>query len=100
MAAGILSDNEINYLIYQYAAGILSKQFSKEDFDRGGIAGSYNFLENKALLPDLMEVYRFNLQFLCGEWLASNEKISFFGKTPMHAAAFFVIAQGKKIQGV
>ena len=46
MAAGILSDNEINYLIYQYAAGILSKQFSKEDFDRGGIAGSYNFLEN------------------------------------------------------
>jgi hypothetical protein len=96
MANSVLSDGEINYLIYQYAAGVLSKHFSKEDFEQGVLAGNYNFLENKALLPDLMELYRFNLQFLCDEWLASNDKMSFFGKTPMHAAALFIIAEGKR----
>ncbi len=85
-------DEQLNYLIYKYAAHLLDQNSSIEAFHKGQEDGQFNFLANKALLPDLMDLYRFNLQFLCDEWLASNDKMSFYGKSPMHAAARFIIA--------
>ena len=77
----------LDYQLYQHGAQLLKKSASEADFLAGYQTGKYQFSQAPNLLDSLLSIYKINLQTLCGEWLASTETASQFGKTPIESVS-------------
>ena len=86
-----LRGEALDYEMYRHACKVSGKQASKEEFDGGYGNGQFRFHQDEALLLDLVETYRINVQFLANEWLASNERSSVWGDTPLVAVCRLVL---------
>lgn len=87
-----LSGEDLDYWMYQQACHHLSKAASRADFDAGYAEGKFHFVEDRALLADLIETYQMNIQRIAGDWLASTAGNSFYGDNPIEAACRLVVA--------
>ena len=78
--------------MYKHAAYVLGKDASEAEFRKAYTEGRYHFTEDPSLLNDLLLEHSLRMQMLGDEWLASTEKASAYGKTPIEAACRFVVA--------
>ena len=69
----------------------MGKAATRGEFDTGNSKGQFNFQQDKSLLLDLLETYRINVQYLADEWLASNDRSSAWGETPLQAACRLIL---------
>lgn len=86
-----VSGQNLDFEMYQHACRVSGKKPTQAEFDQGYQAGKFRFQQDKELLPDLLETYKINVQFLADEWLASNERASAWGDTPIVAACRLVL---------
>lgn len=86
-----LSGEELDYQMYCHACKLMGKPASRGDFDAGYSKGQFHFQQDKSLLLDLLETYRINVQYLADEWLASNDRSSAWGETPLVAACRLIL---------
>lgn len=91
MKTANLSGEELDYQMYCHACKVTGKAASRAEFEAGYSKGQFQFQTDKALLLDLLETYRINVQYLAEEWLASNERTSAWGATPLEAACRLVL---------
>lgn len=87
-----LSGEQLDYWMYLQACNLMDKTGNKADFDAGYSEGKYHFLDDRALLMDLVETYQMNIQRIAGDWLASSAGSSFYGDSPLVAACRLVVA--------
>ena len=87
-----LSGEELDYQMYRHACNVTGQQASREAFEQGYSQGQFHFHQDKALLSDLLETYKLNVQYLAEEWLASNANGSAWGETPAEATCRLVLA--------
>ena len=86
-----LRDQALDYEMYCHACKVSGKEPSKPEFEQGYSSGKFHFHQDKALLIDLVETYKINVQFLAQEWLASTTKASCWGETPLIAVCRLVL---------
>ena len=91
MKTADLIGEELDYQMYCHACKATGQSASRATFDTGYGKGQFHFHQDKTLLLDLLETYRVNVQFLAEEWLASNERASAWGETPLIAACRLVL---------
>lgn len=87
-----LRDQDLDYEMYLHACKVSGKQASKQDFEEKYSQGQYHFHRDKALLLDLIETYKINVQHLAQEWLASTPSASAWGETPLVAVCRLVLS--------
>lgn len=81
----------LDYEMYRHACKVTGETPSQGDFESGYSEGRFHFHQDKALLVDLIETYKINVQFLANEWLASTTKGSAWGETPLIALCRLVV---------
>ena len=86
-----LSGEALDYQMYCHACGVTGQTPSKQAFDAGYGQGQFRFQMDKTLLIDLLETYKINVQYLAQEWLASNDRASAWGETPLVAACRLIL---------
>lgn len=91
MKVSELEGEKLDYWMYRHACQVLDKEHSKGEFEEGYQKGEFRFSTDKAILPDLLELYTINVQRLAGEWLASTPDSSVYGETPILAVCRLVI---------
>ncbi len=91
MKTADLIGEELDYQMYCHACKATGQSASRTAFEAGYGKGQFHFQQDKTLLLDLLETYRVNVQFLAEEWLASNERASAWGETPLVAACRLVL---------
>ena len=91
MKSAEMNGETLDYAMYCHACKVTGQTPSKPAFDAGYAKGQFHFQTDKSLLLDLLETYRINVQFLAEEWLASNERNSAWGETPLQAACRLVL---------
>ena len=74
---------DLDYLLYQHGCKTLKTAEQASQFEEGYAQGKYHFSQAPQLLEDLMLIYSINIQQICGEWLASTQDASEYGKTPL-----------------
>lgn len=87
----LLSGMELDYRMYGHACAATGQTASRQTFEQGYEEGRFHFHQDKALLADLLETYRINVQYLAEEWLASNDRASAWGVSPCEAACRLVL---------
>ena len=78
---------DLDFLLYQHGCKALDTREQESQFEEGYARGQYRFSQDPQLLEDLMLIYGINLQRICGEWLASTQDASEYGKTPLKSVA-------------
>lgn len=91
MKTADLSLAELDYQMYCHACAVTGQTASRQAFEQGYGKGQFQFHQDKSLLADLLETYRINVQYLAEEWLASNDRASAWGATPIEAACRLVL---------
>ena len=91
MKAADLIGEELDYQMYCHACKATGQPPSRSAFDAAYGKGQFRFQQDKTLLVDLLETYRINVQYLAEEWLASNDKASAWGETPLVATCRLVL---------
>ena len=86
-----LAGAELDYQMYCHACAVTGQTASRQGFEQGYGEGKFHFHQDKALLADLLETYRINVQYLAQEWLASNLVASAWGSTPCEAVCRLVL---------
>ena len=87
-----LCGEELDYQMYCHACGVTGQKPSRQAFEQGYSQGQFHFFQDKALLSDLLETYKLNVQYLAEEWLASNADASAWGESPGEAVCRLVLA--------
>ncbi len=95
-----LSGRALDYQMYLHGCKVLEQPNSLKEFETGYDQGRYHFSSDSSLLLGLLESYRFNLQFLAGEWLASNTQASVYSPSPLEAVSRLVLLVNYGPQGV
>ncbi|HVL00670.1 MAG TPA: hypothetical protein VM553_12700 [Dongiaceae bacterium] len=90
-ASADLVGQELDYQMYCHACKATGQAPSRDTFDQGYAEGRFRFSEDKALLADLLETYRVNVQYLAESWLASNLVSSAWGETPSEAVCRLIL---------
>ncbi len=91
-----ISGKELDYQMYCHGCSVSGRSESKDEFETGYANGQFHFHTDKALLLDLLETYKVNIQFLAQEWLASNTRASAWGETPLEAACRLILILSRK----
>lgn len=91
MSAVDLVGEELDYQMYCHACKVTGQKASRDAFAAGYGNGQFRFQQDKSLLLDLLETYKINVQYLAQEWLASNERASAWGETPLIAACRLIL---------
>lgn len=86
-----ITGEELDYQMYCHACKVTGQTASRSAFDTGYRQGQFHFQEDKTLLLDLLETYRVNVQFLAQEWLASNDRGSAWGESPLVAVCRLIL---------
>lgn len=86
-----LRGENLDFEMYRHACKVSGKTASKQEFESGYAQGQFHFHQDKAILLDLVETYRINIQYLANEWLASTTKGSCWGETPTIAVCRLVL---------
>ena len=86
-----LAGDELDYQMYCHACSVTGQAASRQAFEQGYGEGRFHFHQDKALLADLLETYRINVQYLADSWLASNLVSSAWGETPSEAVCRLVL---------
>ena len=86
-----LTGEELDYQMYCHACKRAGQTASRSGFEAGYAKGQFQFQRDKTLLLDLLETYRVNVQYLADEWLASNDRASAWGETPLIAACRLIL---------
>jgi hypothetical protein len=96
-----LSGKALDYQMYLHACKVLNHAHtSKKEFEEGYEKGQFHFSTDKNLLADLLETYRVNVQFLAGEWLASNTQGSAYSSSPLEAVCRLILLVKYGTQGI
>ncbi len=91
MKTADLSGELLDYQMYCHACKVAGQSASRDAFAAGYAKGQFQFQRDKTLLLDLLETYKINVQFLADEWLASNDRASAWGETPLVAACRLIL---------
>lgn len=86
-----LSGKALDHQMYLHACKVLQQAHSKNEFEAGYEKGQFHFSTDKSLLVDLLETYQVNVQFLAGEWLASNTQSSAYSASPLEAVCRLIL---------
>ena len=86
-----LTGQALDNAMYGHACRVSGKSPDQSEFEQGYQNGRFHFHQDKTLLLDLLETYRINVQYLAEEWLASNERTSAWGQTPLVAVCRLVL---------
>ncbi|AUM10943.1 hypothetical protein [Ketobacter alkanivorans] len=86
-----LTGQALDFEMYRHACKVSGKQPSQEQFEQGYANGQFHFHQDKALMLDLVETYKINTQYLAQEWLASTDRSSAWGETPLIAVCRLVL---------
>lgn len=91
MKTADLHGEALDFEMYCHACKATGQTSSRDTFDAGYGKGQFHFHQDKALLIDLLETYKVNVQYLAEEWLASNDRASAWGDTPLVAACRLIL---------
>lgn len=92
MNVASLSGKELDSSMYKHACQRLGKSPSEQEFEQGYARGEFHFLEDAALLGELISLYEVNLHRIGGEWLALCTGVACYGATPAEAVCRWVVA--------
>lgn len=91
MKSAEINGEALDYQMYCHACKATGQTPSQHAFNTGYAQGQFHFQQDKALLLDLLETYKINVQYLAEEWLASCSNASAWGETPLIAACRLIL---------
>ncbi len=95
-----LTGKSLDYQMYLHGCKVLHQPHSRTTFDESYEAGQFHFSADKSLLIDLLETYHVNVQYLAGEWLASNTQGSAYSHSPLEAVCRLILLVKYGQQGI